>query len=219
VRASMAESSVGLYTGINAVDDSLNYGGNLEVSPPIDFETPAMGLSIAGPAISAHPKAPFGKVILGDTTSRPVNHSFRHFLQSQKVQPVLPVDTSWLGVGHVDEFMIFVKASRTSPDGTGPKGWVMLIAWPDLAIRLLQGAASAAGGASNLFRSKNPGGVTTMLPTHLDRTGVAAADVLLEFGPLTADPYQAARSRQLHPSSSSRLQPWPNARQSSSGRA
>ncbi len=150
VRRRLADAAMGLFVGIHDSDNSLNFGGNLEVSPPVTRATPALSAGAAGPAVPAHPPAPFGKILLGDTHTRPVNSDYRRFLQAQKVQPVLPVDTSWLAVGHVDEIFIFVNApSRPS----GAKPYVLLMAWPDVAMRLLQ-MVEHKPGVTNLFRTK-----------------------------------------------------------------
>lgn len=92
-------------------NDSVDFGGNLEVSPPISKATKPLGAGKAGPAVKKHRPAPFGKVILGDSKDRPCEEGFRKLLLAQKVQPVLPIDTSWLSVGHVDEIMSFVRSN------------------------------------------------------------------------------------------------------------
>ncbi len=100
---------------INFPEDGVTFGGNLEVSPPILKPMAAdLPAGAAGPAMKKHRKAPFGKMILGDSKERPVTDPMRRFLQAQKVQPVLPLDTSWLSVGHVDEFMSFVRANTAA---------------------------------------------------------------------------------------------------------
>ncbi len=91
--------------------DGQDFGGNLEVSPPVSAATPALPQDNAGPSVPAHRPAPLGKIILGDCAPRPVHDEFREFLLAQKVQPILPLDTSWLAVGHVDEFLSFVPAN------------------------------------------------------------------------------------------------------------
>jgi hypothetical protein len=88
----------------------VDFGGNLEVSPPIPDKTEGIKEGAAGPEVKAHRRAPFGKIILGDSKDRPCQPEFRRFLIGQKVQPVLPLDTSWLAVGHVDEFMTFIRS-------------------------------------------------------------------------------------------------------------
>ncbi len=106
----MAHPGLGVFNSLARLADSLNFGGNLEVSPPVLRGTSAMIAGNAGPAVRAHRPAPFGKILLGDTAPRRCRADFRAFLQAQRVQPILPIDTSWLEVGHVDEILTFVRA-------------------------------------------------------------------------------------------------------------
>jgi hypothetical protein len=122
----LPHSGLGVYNGVaalhkrgtnfvpfNSEPDSVNFGGNLEVSPPI-AQPMADDLpeDSSGPAVKKHRKAPFGKIILGDCKDRHCQSEFHRFLLAQKVQPVLPIDTSWLSVGHVDEIMSFIRSAR-----------------------------------------------------------------------------------------------------------
>ena len=119
VQRSVAGPGIGLLSESRKWGDtknSLDFGGNVMVSPPI------VG-------------APFGKILLGVDDKRP-NDRTREFFEDQGVQPVITVDTSWLKVGHVDEMLSFVPAKERS-DGVGKKGWVMLYASTDMAIRML----------------------------------------------------------------------------------
>ncbi len=111
--------------------DSVNYGGNLELSPPVNIDTPALPSGIGGPAVPAQPRSPFGKILIGDHPRRPIDVHFRRFLEAQMIQPVLPLNTSWLDVGHVDEFMCFV------PSSTG-RGFRLVIASVHVATQLLE---------------------------------------------------------------------------------
>ncbi len=113
VHKEIVDRDYGLFDALHGSASSLNYGGNLEVSPPVAVATPALprGAGAAGPSLPAHRPAPFGKIIVGDCTPRPIHPDFRRFLLAQKVQPVLALNTSWLDVGHVDEFMSFVPIS------------------------------------------------------------------------------------------------------------
>ncbi len=80
---------------MEAIHHSKNYGGNVEVIP-------------------ASSRAPLGSILLGSKTS--MNRPLVSFLEQQGVQPLVEIDTSWLGVGHVDEIVTFVR----SPDqGSG----------------------------------------------------------------------------------------------------
>lgn len=102
---------------------SLNFGGNLEVSP----------------SVSGHP---FGRAYYGGTLGRKVNgkaiesrtmlKGFTTFFDRQGVQKPLEVPTDWLRVGHVDEVVTFI------PSRTNPKGFVMLVASPKLALATIQ---------------------------------------------------------------------------------
>jgi hypothetical protein len=144
VQRDVAEKGVGVFTGLATAGnpDGTNYGGNLEVSPPVPSATPVIGKNGAGPRIPAHSAAPLGKIIVGDSDPRPVDSEFHDFLLAQGVQPVVPVDTSWLGVGHVDEFCSFV------PSSTSPRGFKMIMASVramDELVRMLAAIPVSAG--------------------------------------------------------------------------
>ena len=111
VEKAMAHPGLGVFNGIEGSGHSVDAGGNLEVSPPVDVKTPAIPKGQDGPAVKPHRKAPFGKIILGDYLPRPCSDDYREFLAAQMVQPILPVDSSWLAVGHVDEILSFVRAN------------------------------------------------------------------------------------------------------------
>jgi hypothetical protein len=162
VHQEMAAPSVGVYDGLHAPEanpadppgttpemDGVNYGGNIEATPPITAATPALGAGAAGPAVKAHKPAPFGKILLGDSRVRKVEADYREFLLEQIVQPVLPVDTSWLSVGHVDEFVSFVA------DGSA-KGFKMLTTSVNAMTVLLEEAKKVpvSAGRTNLHRGK-----------------------------------------------------------------
>ncbi len=114
--------------------NATDYGGNIAVSPPVEERTDADDTPWAGPRVPAHPPAPHGKIILGDCRgirgrSGLVHEQTRRFLQSQTVQPIIPIDTSWLEVGHVDEILTFV------PGSDGPK---LVMADPEIMKKLLK---------------------------------------------------------------------------------
>ena len=76
---------------------------------------------------------PFGRIYYGKWAGGGIHQQMADFLESQKVQDPFDVDTSWLCVGHVDEFTSFV------PDINSEKGFKMLIADVDAAWELLNG--------------------------------------------------------------------------------
>ena len=110
---------------------TLNSMGNLETIPPY-----AQG----GRSF------PAGRIIMGqrpDTGSKPAK-VMRTFLKSQGLQDPLFLDTSWLHVGHVDEFVQFLPADT-------PRGWKIAIADPEAGLKLLRDAKAAGHGSTKMF--------------------------------------------------------------------
>ncbi|UUU27993.1 protein-arginine deiminase domain-containing protein [Streptomyces sp. DSM 40750] len=110
---------------------TLNSMGNLETIPPY-----AQG----GRSF------PAGRIIMGhrpDTGSKPAK-VMRTFLKSQGLQDPLFLDTSWLHVGHVDEFVQFLPADT-------PRGWKIAIADPEAGLNLLRDAKNAGHGSTKVF--------------------------------------------------------------------
>jgi hypothetical protein len=152
VHTELPGPGIGLFDALHAGgpnSDAVHYGGNLEATPPISAATGPMASGRAGPAVKAHKPAPFGKILLGDSSARKVDADYRKFLIDQSVQPVLPIDTSWLDVGHVDEFISFVADSS-------PKGFKMLFASVNAMTVLLEETkkVTVSAGRTNFHRGK-----------------------------------------------------------------
>ncbi|MGX1885956.1 protein-arginine deiminase domain-containing protein [Streptomyces sp. NPDC055287] len=120
---------------VSGVRDSeewtLNSMGNLETIPPYTHG----GRSF-----------PAGRIIMGerkDSGSKPAK-AMRTLLKSQGFQDPLLLDTSWLHVGHVDEFVQFLPADS-------PRGWKIAIADPEAGLRLLREAQEAGHGSTRMF--------------------------------------------------------------------
>lgn len=120
---------------VSGVRDSeewtLNSMGNLETIPPYTHG----GRSF-----------PAGRIIMGerkDNGSKPAR-AMRTLLKSQGLQDPLLLDTSWLHVGHVDEFVQFLPADT-------PRGWRLGIADPELGLKLLRDAQPAGHGGTRMF--------------------------------------------------------------------
>jgi protein-arginine deiminase len=64
----------------------------------------------------------------GDASPNP---AFVELLETQGPQEPLAIDTSWLGVGHIDEFLSFTSADNN-------RGWTAVIADPALAALTAQ---------------------------------------------------------------------------------
>ncbi|WP_461097167.1 protein-arginine deiminase domain-containing protein [Streptomyces bullii] len=112
-------------------DWSLNSFGNLETVPPYAHG----GRSY-----------PAGRIIMGerkDSGQRP-SKVMRTLLKSQGLQDPLLLDTSWLHVGHVDEFVQFLPADT-------PRGWRIGIADPEAGLKLLRDARQAGHGTTKMF--------------------------------------------------------------------
>jgi hypothetical protein len=144
--------ATGLHTGliwrqsetVNS-DNDFAYGGNLEVTPPL-------------------PNNPLGRIVVG-TDMPQVQKDF--FIRQGVQTPLIELGTSWLAVGHIDEFMAF------APNSTGT-GWRLVLANPDLAFQLLATAdahlplfycdedaewqfGEATGGTVSTLVDENPG--------------------------------------------------------------
>lgn len=95
-----------------------DYFGNLEVSPPVTVD----GVEY-----------PFGRIYYGSTTAQfKPNDAIEDFFDAQRVQAPFKVDTSWLIVGHVDEY------TSTVPDPSSEKGFKFLMADTNLAWDILE---------------------------------------------------------------------------------
>jgi protein-arginine deiminase len=149
----------GMAYGGRGVDDSVNYGGNLEVVPPH----------------SANGKDyPFGRIyigggnstVLGAPLNRHMNREEQALLNAQQVQgPVIELSSEWLAVGHVDEF------SQPIPNRSGSgRAWKMAWASPALGRSALRDLQARGLGATRVFRGRPS-------ETTVDRTcGLTAAD-------------------------------------------
>jgi hypothetical protein len=104
--------------GVPGTESSADSFGNLEATPPI---------TVGGV------EYPFGRIYYGKVPVFGLNDVLSDFLESQSVQDPIQVDTSWLCVGHVDEFSSWV------PDASSPKGFKLLFSDVDAAYELLEG--------------------------------------------------------------------------------
>ncbi|MGA4843692.1 protein-arginine deiminase domain-containing protein [Streptomyces sp. G45] len=110
---------------------TLNSMGNLETIPPYRL---------------GNKSYPAGRIIQGyrkDTGSKPAR-TMRTFLASQGAQDPLLLDTSWLSVGHVDEFVQFLPADT-------PRGWRVGVADPAAGVALLRKAQREGHGSARMF--------------------------------------------------------------------
>lgn len=109
--------------------DTLNSFGNTETIPPHakDGVSYPLGRLMRGSVPSYHPDAKMAKL-----------------LESQKIQPPVYLDTSWLAVAHVDETISFLPAAT-------PRGWIALVNDARLARQMLLDEVAAGNGAVPMF--------------------------------------------------------------------
>lgn len=115
-------------------DTTYDSTGNLECTPPV---TSAVGKAY-----------PFGRIYYGGTAlsaTEVFNPEVAGWLNAQQVQAPINVDTTWLAVGHVDEFISIAPG--------GPKGFKLVLASPRKAYQILD-AQRVAAGASRMLRGR-----------------------------------------------------------------
>lgn len=107
--------------------------GNLETVPPYELN----GKSY-----------PVGRLIYGDAGDGIAPHEdFVTFFGSQAVQEPITLDTSWLAIGHVDEFVQFVPADNE-------RGWTIAVKDVPAALELLRRAQKSGHGNISAFSRK-----------------------------------------------------------------
>jgi monoamine oxidase/subtilisin family serine protease/peptidoglycan hydrolase-like protein with peptidoglycan-binding domain len=121
-----------------AFESSLDYGGNLECTPPV---------TVRGK------RFPAGRIYLGSTAAQPFDAEVREFLEGQVVQRPIELDTTWLSVGHVDEVLSFVPAGDR-------KRFRMVVASPRRAYAILDRVAASSSTARMLIGRTLLGGPT-----------------------------------------------------------
>lgn len=102
-------------------EDTLNSTGNFSATPPYTTAT--------------H-RFPNGRLVYGSVPRSRPDPAFVRMLVDQRAQPPIALDTSWLEVGHIDEFLAFLPADTR-------RGWVAVVADPAYAYRLLREAADS----------------------------------------------------------------------------
>lgn len=121
-------------------------GGNWSVVPPYRTGTA---------------RYPHGRIIYGGTPDPRLVRMAR----AQNQQPPLAVDVSWLGVGHIDETVMFLPAPND-------RGWVVAIPDPRAGRALLQQAATQAGPQTTVMTGVTRSD-TEAAPVSIQRTVAA----------------------------------------------
>ncbi|KAL1853926.1 hypothetical protein Daus18300_011668 [Diaporthe australafricana] len=125
------QAGVGAVQHLGGARDEINSGGSIETIPPFTFNGKAW---------------PAGRVILGSHKEQ--KHHIYDFLQAQETQEPLLLDTDWLAIGHVDEFLQFLPAENE-------RGWVLMADDPRAAIKMLNDVQTAGQGSILAISRKN----------------------------------------------------------------
>ncbi|CAJ0547352.1 Ff.00g041060.m01.CDS01 [Fusarium sp. VM40] len=125
------KAGVGAVQHLGGARDEINSGGNIETIPPHTHKGKSW---------------PAGRVILGNHGKQ--KHHILPYLEAQESQKPILLDTSWLAIGHVDEFVQFLPADNK-------KGWVAVIDDPRAAIKLLKDVHKAGYGSLPAISRKN----------------------------------------------------------------
>jgi len=112
---------------------------------------------------------PLGRIIHGSGILKET----KDFYAAQLLQgPPLVVDTEWLLVGHVDEYLSYVPANT-------PRGWKLLVGSPEMGRQMLLDAQAAGNGATIMHEGKYwafpPGPAAISIDDVLANTGLMEA--------------------------------------------
>lgn len=112
----------------NGGGNTLDAMGNLETIPPYEFNGK---------------RYPAGRIIMGgNVESNRVPH-LTEFLRAQEVQDPIILDSTWLHVQHVDEYVQFMPAKS-------PRGWCVMVSDPLGALQILKDADANGLGETPL---------------------------------------------------------------------
>ncbi|MEU4191876.1 protein-arginine deiminase family protein [Kribbella sp. NPDC026611] len=102
--------------------------------------------------IPATPQYPNGRIVIGGdgTPAHGPAPEMLTLLKSQGVQDPISVDTSWLTIGHVDEFIQFVPVPGSR------LGWRAVVADPTAGLKILDQVRRTGHGADKLHGNLPP---------------------------------------------------------------
>ncbi|KAK2593833.1 hypothetical protein QQS21_008448 [Conoideocrella luteorostrata] len=105
---------------------------------------------------------PAGRVFVGTDANgqKPV---ITDFFRAQEVQEPLTLDSSWLTVGHVDEFVQFLPVRRD----VSARGWILMVSDPAAGLKVIKEAQSLGMG-NKPVSSRNTKSVNDFLHTEND---------------------------------------------------
>ncbi|KAM5132401.1 protein-arginine deiminase type-1-like [Mantella aurantiaca] len=121
--------------------DTYDAFGNLEVSPPV---------------AAKGKQYPLGRILYGGSLTDPtrqMNKMITDFLKAQLVQSPVLLYSTWLFVGHIDEFMTFVPAADK-------RGFRLVLASPSVCMDLFWQLQKEGFGKSLMFEGVDKDKVT-----------------------------------------------------------
>ncbi|KAK8148780.1 hypothetical protein G3M48_009182 [Beauveria asiatica] len=134
VAKQIRSTGVGMVTDVlvrGTNEETLDAMGNLETIPPYEHNGK---------------KFPAGRIVMGaNQTAGRVPRSLP-FLEAQEMQDPILVDSTWLEVQHVDEFLQFLPAKS-------PRKWSVMVSDPLAAVKILE-EAKAGGHGDEPFTSQ-----------------------------------------------------------------
>ncbi|MEU6860768.1 protein-arginine deiminase family protein [Glycomyces sp. NPDC046736] len=134
---------------------------------------------VAPPYSTGEGAWPAGRILYGsDGGDAAPDPAFVELLEAQRDQEPLAIDTSWLGVGHIDEFLSFTAADS-------PRGWAAVVADPALGTRLLEALVAEGLGGQELVQGADTDAAMTVAEA------LAAPD-LVEGNRIAAEGVEAA---------------------------
>ncbi|TQV93707.1 arginine deiminase type-3 [Cordyceps javanica] len=137
VASQIRSTGVGMITDVppGTDTDTLDSMGNLETIPPYEHN----GRSF-----------PAGRIVMGANETAGRVPRAMSFVQAQEMQDPILVDSTWLEVQHVDEFLQFLPAKT-------PRKWSVMVSDPLAAVEILE-AAKAEGHGDEPYTSHPPTG-------------------------------------------------------------
>lgn len=155
----------------NALWGSFSSTGNVIVAPPY---------------ATTEDTWPAGRILYGsDGGDAAPDPSFVELLEAQGDQEPLAIDTSWLGVGHIDEFLSFTAADND-------RGWAAVVADPALGTQLLEGLVDDGLGGQTLVQDLETDPAMTVeealaLPELLEGNRIATEGIEAALSVLTGE--------------------------------
>jgi protein-arginine deiminase len=125
-------------------ETSLNYGGNIEITPP--FTAGGTEYSFGRTLVGGGS----GGTLMGRSYEDHMTREQRFLLDAQVQGPTIELTSEWLLVGHLDEIIQFVP----NPSRSNGKDFMLVISSPELALASLEEMDLAGLGSTPIFEGR-----------------------------------------------------------------